>query len=140
MYAAVIHRYGFNGHIMHLKWLHSGWTGALVVLLATAACTAPGVAAKRSRECPGGCIIASVVSPVRQCACVVPDCNAGAGAAQAAAAAFAQAAAAVGGAGDVAASTANAGGTLPWPLRLQPPRMEAVDCGFCDRDAGTYSR
>lgn len=77
--------------------------------------------AKRSDQCPGGCVIASVLFPVRRCICVVPKCG--------------------------ASSTPTDGTTAAVAAVSRPDRgrgtrriqAQGADCDFCKRDAFTYS-
>lgn len=74
--------------------------------------------AKSSGQCPGGCIIASVLFPKRQCICAVPQCSTNT---------------------NQAIYNHQATGTSKEGRRRRHARVQGVDCGFCDRDAFTYS-
>lgn len=103
----------------------AGKTALLLLVLGIVALVP--ATAKRSRQCPNGCIIASVVHPKRICECVVPQCNQPAEKQQ-----IMMAAAAAAG-----TTTAQRQDRRP---AFQPPRLAGVDCDFCDRDVNTFSR
>jgi hypothetical protein len=109
--------------------------GAVLLLLVCAAAVVQPAAAKRSPECRGGCIIASVLHPRRVCKCVVPQCSVpGAEQTLASGTAVMRASAAA------AAAAAGFPRGKRHPRSLMPPRLDGVDCDFCDRGFNTYAR
>lgn len=86
-------------------------------------------------ECKGGCIIASVQYPKRECICVVPSCDQKE-LKRHSEATIRKVARQSHSNSDNSNSNSKSALTM-----LQPPHMvTGLDCDFCNRDANTYSR